>query len=190
MIATTTLARVDNEWLQRGVEGLTVGAYSITLRTSPKMRCPHSWPIMTCRSYNATLTATRAFCGCGDSMFRGKTCKHSVALALYVIRTPETERRMETDPAKPHTGKDPARLGILSITKKAYQIRFCANRFNRAGKAWMKGDRKDLRRAQRLLESADHFDVANKRFTALIEDHLYWHKRWTEADLNKQKSKA
>jgi hypothetical protein len=31
MIATTTLARVDNERLQRGVEGLTAGAYSITV---------------------------------------------------------------------------------------------------------------------------------------------------------------
>lgn len=47
------------------------------------------------KRYSVTLTAMRAFCGCGDAMFRGKTCKHSVALALYVIRTPETERRME-----------------------------------------------------------------------------------------------
>lgn len=29
MIATTTLARVDNERLQRGVEGLASGAYTI-----------------------------------------------------------------------------------------------------------------------------------------------------------------
>jgi hypothetical protein len=27
-------------------------------------------------------------------MFRGKTCKHAVALSLYVIRHPETERAM------------------------------------------------------------------------------------------------
>jgi hypothetical protein len=31
MIATTILARVDNERLQRGVEGLASGAYSITV---------------------------------------------------------------------------------------------------------------------------------------------------------------
>jgi hypothetical protein len=31
MVATTTLARVDNERWQRGVEGLTAGAYSITV---------------------------------------------------------------------------------------------------------------------------------------------------------------
>jgi len=31
MVATTTLARVDNERLQRDVEGLTAGAYSITV---------------------------------------------------------------------------------------------------------------------------------------------------------------
>lgn len=47
------------------------------------------------KSYSVVLTASRSFCGCGDAMFRGKTCKHAVALSLYVIRTPETEGRME-----------------------------------------------------------------------------------------------
>jgi hypothetical protein len=46
------------------------------------------------KAYSVTLTAVRAFCGCADNMFRGKTCKHSVALASYVIRTPEVERAM------------------------------------------------------------------------------------------------
>jgi uncharacterized Zn finger protein len=41
--------------------------------------------------YSVTLTAVRSFCGCKDAMFRGKTCKHAVALALYAIRTPETK---------------------------------------------------------------------------------------------------
>jgi uncharacterized Zn finger protein len=42
------------------------------------------------KSYSITLTAVRSFCGCGDAMVRGKTCKPAVALALYVMRTPET----------------------------------------------------------------------------------------------------
>jgi hypothetical protein len=37
----------------------------------------------------------RSFCGCSDSQFRGKTCKHAVALSLYVIRTPETAMQVE-----------------------------------------------------------------------------------------------
>jgi hypothetical protein len=31
------------------------------------------------KDYSVTLTAMRSFCGCRDSMFRGKTCKHTEA---------------------------------------------------------------------------------------------------------------
>jgi hypothetical protein len=34
-------------------------------------------------------------------MFRSKTCKHAVALALYTIRTPEAERVMEAPASLP-----------------------------------------------------------------------------------------
>lgn len=95
MIATTILARVDNERLQRGVEGLTAGAYSITLPRFTEDEISAYVANGDGKSYSVVLTAMRAFCGCSDSMFRGKTCKHATALALYVIRTPETERRME-----------------------------------------------------------------------------------------------
>jgi hypothetical protein len=47
------------------------------------------------KSYPVTLTAVRSFCGCNDALFRGKTCKHAVALALYAIRTPETDMKTE-----------------------------------------------------------------------------------------------
>jgi len=49
------------------------------------------------KSYSVTLTEGRSFCGCGDARFRGKTCKHSVALALYVIRTLQTDRTPEAE---------------------------------------------------------------------------------------------
>ncbi len=45
------------------------------------------------KNYSVTLTEGRSFCGCGDSMFRGKVCKHAVALALYAIRTPRVESK-------------------------------------------------------------------------------------------------
>ena len=95
MIATTTLARVDNERLQRGVEGLASGAYSITVTRYTEDEVSAFVSNGDGKDYSVTLTAPRSFCGCRDSMFRGKTCKHAVALSLYVIRTPETERRME-----------------------------------------------------------------------------------------------
>jgi uncharacterized Zn finger protein len=91
MIATTTLARVDNERLQRGVEGLASGAYAITVTRYTDDEISASVSNGDGKSYPVTLTALRSFCGCSDSQFRGKTCKHAVALALYAIRTPEAK---------------------------------------------------------------------------------------------------
>lgn len=91
MIATTTLARVDTERLQRGVEGLASGAYAITVTRFTEGEISATVANGDGKSYPVTLTAVRSFCGCNDSLFRGKTCKHAVALALYAIRTPETK---------------------------------------------------------------------------------------------------
>src|SRR5215210_6118059 len=85
------LARVDNERLQRGVEGLASGAYSITVTRFTDDEISATVANGDGKSYPVTLTAVRSFCGCSDSLFRGKTCKHAVALALYAIRTPETK---------------------------------------------------------------------------------------------------
>jgi uncharacterized Zn finger protein len=91
MIITHTLVRVDTERLQRGVEGLASGAYSITVTRFTEDEVSAQVANGDGKSYPVTLTAVRSFCGCNDSQFRGKTCKHAVALALYAIRTPETK---------------------------------------------------------------------------------------------------
>jgi uncharacterized Zn finger protein len=100
MIATHTLARVDNERLQRGVEGLASGAYAITVTRFTDDEVSAQVSNGDGKSYPVTLTAVRSFCGCNNSLFRGKTCKHAVALALYAIRTPETD--MKTEVAAPN----------------------------------------------------------------------------------------
>src|SRR5215218_3094096 len=86
-----TLSRVDTERLQRGVEGLASGAYSITVTRYTEDEVSAQVSNGEGKSYPVTLTAVRSFCGWSDSQFRGKTCKHAVALALYAIRTPETK---------------------------------------------------------------------------------------------------
>jgi uncharacterized Zn finger protein len=88
MIATHTLARVENGRLQKGVEGLASGAYTITLTRQTEDEVSAYIQNGDGKDYSVTLTALRSFCGCPDSMFRGKTCKHAVSLALYVIRNP------------------------------------------------------------------------------------------------------
>jgi uncharacterized Zn finger protein len=90
-IPTHTLSRVDNERLQRGVEGLASGAYSITVTRYTDDEISATVANGDGKSYPVTLTAVRSFCGCNDSQFRGKTCKHAVSLALYAIRTPEAK---------------------------------------------------------------------------------------------------
>lgn len=95
MVAITILAKVDNERLQRGVEGLTAGAYNITLTRQSETEISAYVTNGDGKEYSVTITENRAFCGCGDSMFRGKTCKHATALALYVIRSPQIEVKAE-----------------------------------------------------------------------------------------------
>jgi len=88
MVATQVLAKVEAGRLQKGVEGLTAGTYSITMTRQTEQEISAYVTNGDGKTYSVTLTEGKAFCGCGDSMFRGKTCKHSVALALYAIRTP------------------------------------------------------------------------------------------------------
>lgn len=100
MIPTSILSRVDNDRLHRGVEGLAHGAYTITLTRLTEEHISAYVTNGDNKTYAVTLTEGKACCGCGDAMFRGKTCKHSVALALFVIRTPQgaTKPEMETTP--------------------------------------------------------------------------------------------
>jgi uncharacterized Zn finger protein len=73
------------------VEGLASGAYTITVTRYTDDEVSAFVSNGDGKEYSVSLTAVRSFCGCRDSMFRGKTCKHAVALALYAIRTPETK---------------------------------------------------------------------------------------------------
>jgi uncharacterized Zn finger protein len=95
MIANHTRARVDTDRLQRGVEGLASGAYAITVTRFTDDEISAQVANGDGKSYPVTLTAIRSFCGRSDSQFRGKTCKHATALALYVIRTPKTAMQVE-----------------------------------------------------------------------------------------------
>jgi SWIM zinc finger len=91
MIATSILATVDTDRLQRGVEGLASEAYAITVTRQHDAEIRAYVTNGDGKTYSVILTEGQAFCGCGDAMYRGKTCKHSVALALYVIRAPKPQ---------------------------------------------------------------------------------------------------
>jgi uncharacterized Zn finger protein len=99
MITTTILATVETDRLQRGVEGLTAGAYSITLTRQTESEMSAYVANGDGKSYSVTLTEGRSCCGCGDSMFSGKVCKHATALALYAIRTHQAGMKPEPEKA-------------------------------------------------------------------------------------------
>ena len=83
MIATSILAKVDTDRLQRGVEGLAKGAYTINITRNTDSEISAFVANGDRQTYSVTLTEGRTFCACGDSMFRGKVCKHATALALH-----------------------------------------------------------------------------------------------------------
>jgi uncharacterized Zn finger protein len=87
--AIHTLAKVDNERLQRGVEGLTSGLYDITLIEHSDSEVRGLVKIGGGIEYGVVLTDGRAFCSCKDALYRNVVCKHGVALSLYAIRHPQ-----------------------------------------------------------------------------------------------------
>ena len=115
MIPTMILATVETNRLQRGVAGLTAGAYRITLTRQTESEISAYVANGDGKSYSVTLTEGRSFCGCGDSMFRGKTCKHSVALALYAIRTPQAAVQAGAQEATPK----PLNLKLAKVRRTA-----------------------------------------------------------------------
>ena len=114
MITTSILATVESDRLQKGVEGLTAGAYTITHTRLTEQEIGAYVTNGDNKTYSVTLTERKAFCSCGDSMFRGKTCKHAVALALAVIRTPQTA----VAPAEEATPK-PLNLKLARVRRTA-----------------------------------------------------------------------
>ena len=98
MVATTILAKVDNERLQRGVEGLTAGAYKITLVAESDAEIRGFVANGDGQEYGVVLSEGQSFCGCKDAVYRKGICKHAVALALHVIRNPQKEGKAEETP--------------------------------------------------------------------------------------------
>lgn len=98
MVTTTILAKVDGKRLEKAVSGLVSGAYSITVTRLSEGETRGMVRNGDGVEYGVTLTEGGSFCSCKDALYRGVTCKHQVALALYVIRTPQTEAKEEPQP--------------------------------------------------------------------------------------------
>ena len=89
MVATTVLAKVDGKRLQKAVEGLVGGAYEVKVTRHSEGEIRGMVRNGDGKEYGVALTEGESFCSCKDALYRGTACKHSVALALYVIRNPQ-----------------------------------------------------------------------------------------------------
>jgi len=91
MLTQTVLATVEPGRLQKAVEGLVAGAYTITVAGQSEAEVSGFVANGGGKEYGVVLAPARAFCSCPDGMFRHTVCKHAVVLALHVIRTPKAE---------------------------------------------------------------------------------------------------
>jgi len=91
----TVLARVEDQKFHKAVEGIRNGAYQmkITRRTQQEVR--GFVKKGDGKEYGCTITEAGAWCSCPDALYRGGICKHAVALALDVIRTPGIRTEQE-----------------------------------------------------------------------------------------------
>ncbi len=94
-IATQILANVEGQRLQKAVEGVVSGAYTITIASQDEQEIRGFVVNGDHKDYGVVIGQEHNFCGCKDAMFRQIMCKHMVALALYTIRNPQEEPTKE-----------------------------------------------------------------------------------------------
>src|SRR5262249_11107853 len=113
MVATTIRAKADGQRLQQAVEELVSGAYTIALAGQSESEMRGYVTNGDGTQYGLVLSEEHACCSCPDAMYRRSVCKHAVALALYVIRTPQADRQ----PAETEADERPANLTLGKVRK-------------------------------------------------------------------------
>ena len=94
-IATQILANVEGQRLQKAVEGLVSGGYTITIASQGEQEIRGFVANGDHKDYGVVISQDHSFCSCKDAMFRQIICKHMVALGLYTIRNPQEEAKEE-----------------------------------------------------------------------------------------------
>ena len=105
MVTHSILAKVEPGRLQKAVEGFVSGHYAVTLTSQEEEEIRGFVVNGDGHQYGVVLSEGQSFCSCPDAMYRKGICKHAVALALYVIRTPKTETETEERPVSLKLGK-------------------------------------------------------------------------------------
>src|SRR5215472_6817004 len=105
MVTQSILAKVEPGRLQKAVEGFVSGHYAVTVTCQEEAEIRGYVVNGDGHQYGVVLSEGQSFCSCADAMYRKGICKHAVALALYVIRTPKAEAEPEQRPGDLKLGK-------------------------------------------------------------------------------------
>lgn len=88
-LVLTILRQVSSDRLQRAVCGFTDGSLTVTLTRQSEAEIRALVKNGDGKEYGVTLTESLPTCSCKDALYRGGICKHGVAVALHVLRTPQ-----------------------------------------------------------------------------------------------------
>src|SRR5262249_39283283 len=113
MVTITILAKADGPRLQNAVEEFVSGAYTIALAGQREREVGGFVRNGDGKQYGLVFSEGHVFCSCPGGMCRKSGCKHAVALALYVIRTPQAD----IQPAEPEAEERPVNLKLGKVRK-------------------------------------------------------------------------
>lgn len=88
-LVLTILQHVSSDRLQRAVCGLADGSLTVTITRQSEAEIRALVKNGDEKEYGVTLSESLTACSCKDALYRGGICKHGVAVALHVLRTPQ-----------------------------------------------------------------------------------------------------
>jgi len=101
LLALTVLKTVSPDRLQKATTALMDNCMTVTLTRQAEAEIRALVQNGEGKEYGVTITDGAITCSCRDALYRGGVCKHAVAVALYTIRTPQTEAGTEAGAERP-----------------------------------------------------------------------------------------
>jgi hypothetical protein len=91
-LVLSAVQHVSSDRLQKAVCGLADGSMTVTLTRQLEAEIRALVKNGEGKEYGVTLTEALIACSCKDALYRGGICKHAVAVALHVLRTPQPKK--------------------------------------------------------------------------------------------------
>jgi hypothetical protein len=117
LLTLTALKSVSPERLQRATTILAENSLGITLTRQSESEIRALVKNGEGREYGVTIADGLITCSCKDALYRGVTCKHAVALALWTIRQPRPVEVPTVEKENPNSVGEQAKLPNLKLAK-------------------------------------------------------------------------